>query len=173
MLAVSTIQVLFNEDDKKRLGIQTDTVNSGWSLSLGTRIGIAVGVGCFILLCMALIYYVLARRRRFREGLTKERLIRDLKSIHRRNSPDNGPYINTVGMSVANAGPYLTHEQHDPPPPAYDPRSRGPVGNRPGDSIRPTEGEIRALNEQKAMIQQRLDELESLDIRRNGPRTGS
>ncbi|KAG6061078.1 hypothetical protein E4U17_002658 [Claviceps sp. LM77 group G4] len=173
MLAVSTIQVLFNEDDKKRLGIQTDTVNSGWSLSLGTRIGIAVGVGCFILLCMALIYYALARRRRFREGLTKERLIRDLKSIHRRNSPDNGPYINTMGMSVANAGPYLAHEQHDPPPPAYDPRSRGSVGNRPGDSIRPTEGEIRALNEQKAMIQQRLDELESLDIRRNGPRTGS
>ena len=160
MLAVSSIQVQFNDDDRRRLGIETENMDSGFSLSLGTRIGIAVGVGVFILLCLGLIYYALARRRRSREGLTKDRLMRDLKSIHRRDASNHARY------------PYLVHEASEPPP-AYDPQTRRPPGGRAGDNIRPTDGEIRALNEQKAMIQQRLDELERLEVTRHGPRMGS
>ncbi|KAG6041399.1 hypothetical protein E4U41_004497 [Claviceps citrina] len=171
ILAVTSIQVQFNEDDKRLLGIETDITDSGFSFSLGTRIGIAVGVGVFILLCMGLIYYALARRRRSREGLTKERLIRDLKSIHRRDQLGNGPYNSHSSMSTTNPGPYLAPEQTEPPP-AYDPWSRRPSGNRASDYGRPTDGEIRALNEQKAVIQQRIDELESLEVARNGSRNG-
>ncbi|KAG5982584.1 hypothetical protein E4U55_001690 [Claviceps digitariae] len=160
MLAVSSIQVQFNDDDRRLLGIETDRPDSGFSLSLSTRIGIAVGVGVLILLCMGLIYYALARRRRFREGLTKDRLMRDLKSMHRRDTSGN-------------ASPYLVQAVNEPPP-AYHPQTGRPPGNRAGgDYSRPADGEIRALNEQKAIIQQRLDELESLEVARNGPRRGS
>ncbi|KAG6013947.1 hypothetical protein E4U43_007037 [Claviceps pusilla] len=172
MLAVSSIQVQFNDDDRKRLGIETDSTDPGFSLSLGTRIGIAVGIGVFILFCIGLIYYALARRRRSKEGLTKDRLMRDLKSIYRRDPLDNGRYNNTLSMSIPSAGSYLVHEANEPPP-AYDPQMRRPPSNGAANHSRPTDSEIRALNEQKAMIQQRLDELERLEATRNGPRTGS
>ncbi|KAG5932880.1 hypothetical protein E4U53_001160 [Claviceps sorghi] len=171
-LAVSSIQVQFNDDDRRRLGIETDRTDSGFSLSLGARIAIAAGIGVFILLCMGLIYYALRRRQRSREGLTKERLMQDLKSIHRRDPSDHGQYNSTLSRSAANAGPYLANETNEPPP-AYDPHARRPPGNRAGEYSRPADSEIRVLNEQKAMIQQRLDELESLEATRHGPRMGS
>ncbi|KAG6007258.1 hypothetical protein E4U21_006176 [Claviceps maximensis] len=171
MLAVSSIQVQFNDDDRRRLGIETDRIDPAFPMSLGTRIGIAAGVGVFILLCMGLIYYVLARRRRSREGLTRDRLMRDLKSIHRRGPSDNGRYNNnTLSISTANTGPYLVYEGNEPPPPAYDPQTRRPHGNRAGNCSRPTDDEIRALNEQKAIIQQRLDELERSEATRDESR---
>ncbi|KAG5927271.1 hypothetical protein E4U42_002387 [Claviceps africana] len=171
-LAVSSIQVLFNDDDRRRLGIETDGADSVFSLSLGARIAIAAGVGVFILLCLGLIYYALVRRQRSREGLTKERLMRDLMSLHRRDPSGHGQHNGTLSMSATSTGPYLVHEANEPPP-AYDPHARRPPGNRAGDYGRTADGEIRALNEQKAMIQQRLDELERLEATRDGPRLGS
>lgn len=172
LLAVSTIQVQFGEDDKRRLGIEPDKERSGPPMPLGTRIGIAVGIGAFILLCVGLVYLALVRRRRSREGLTKDRLMRDLKSMHRRGPSGNGPYNSDSSMSSASSGPCFFHGQREPPP-AYDTRSRRSSKHRHGEHGRPTDGEIRALNEQKAVIQQRLDELESLESTRDGPRTGS
>ncbi|KAK2606130.1 hypothetical protein QQS21_003413 [Conoideocrella luteorostrata] len=172
LLAVSTIQVQFGDDDKKRLGISPSKGYQEFSLSLGTRIGIAVGVCAFVLLCLGLICFGLARRRRAREGLTKERLMRDLKTIHRRGPSGNGSYNGDPSMSTVSSGPHFAHEQREPPP-AYDPgRTRRISGNRQSDHGGQRDGEIRVLNEQKAVIQQRLDELEGPEVSQDELRAG-
>lgn len=166
MLAVSTIRVLFGEEDKKQLGIGSNKKGGSTTLSMGARIGIAVGVCAFILLCLGLVYFLLARRRRSREGLTKARLMRDLKTMHRRG---DGPYYGDLSMSTASSSTQFAHPQREPPP-AYDPgRTRRTSGNQDAGGGRPRDGEIRALNEQKAVIQQRIEELQMLEVPRGQP----
>ncbi|KAH0595591.1 hypothetical protein MHUMG1_06767 [Metarhizium humberi] len=161
MLAVSTIQVQFTVEDKKELGIGSDEDGGPRTLSMGARIGIAVGAGAFVLLCLCLIYYILARRRRSREGLTKDRLMRDLKTMHRRGpSTCDGPYAGGLSMSSTISSTQAPYERHEPPP-AYDPgRTRRIPESRDAYSGRQRDGQIRALNEQKAAIEQRIEELQ-------------
>ncbi|KIE03352.1 hypothetical protein MAJ_00866, partial [Metarhizium majus ARSEF 297] len=161
MLAVSTIQVQFTAEDKKELGIGSDEDGVPRTLSMGARIGIAVGACAFVLLCLCLIYYLLARRRRSREGLTKDRLMRDLKTMHRRGpSTCDGPYAGDLSMSSTISSTQATYERHEPPP-AYDPgRTRRIPESRDAYSGRQRDGQIRALNEQKAAIEQRIEELQ-------------
>ncbi|QLI73465.1 uncharacterized protein G6M90_00g102600 [Metarhizium brunneum] len=161
MLAVSTIQVQFTAEDKKELGIGSDEDGVPRTLSMGARIGIAVGACAFVLLCLCLIYYILARRRRSREGLTKDRLMRDLKTMHRRGpSACDGPYAGDLSMSSTISSTQAPYERHEPPP-AYDPgRTRRISGSRDAYSGRQRDGQIRALNEQKAAIEQRIEELQ-------------
>lgn len=170
-LAVDAISVLFTEEDKKQLGIETESKENHKPLSIGSRIGIAVGVGAFILLCLALGYFIVARRRRAREGLTKARLIRDLRTMQAQNR--HGPRSQNDPFSPARS----EMSQIESPPPAYDSRktrlarrahSSGANGRGSG-----TEGEIEALEEQKAAIEQRLEELEvvSSDEQRQRPGT--
>ncbi|TWU77137.1 hypothetical protein ED733_008365 [Metarhizium rileyi] len=121
MLAVSTIQVLFSEQDKKELGIGSDEEDVSRTLSMGARIGIAVSVCAFILLCLGMIYFLLARRRRSREGLTQDRLMRDLKTMHeRRASICNDPYAGDLSMSTSMSSMPVVYGGREPPP-AYDP----------------------------------------------------
>ncbi|KAK9438873.1 hypothetical protein VB005_07021 [Metarhizium brunneum] len=161
MLAVSTIQVQFTAEDKKELGIGSDEDGVPRTLSMGARIGIAVGACAFVLLCLCLIYYILARRRRSREGLTKDRLMRDLKTMHRRGpSTCDGPYAGDLSMSSTISSTQAPYERHEPPP-AYDPgRTRRIPESRDAYSGRQRDGQIRALNEQKAAIEQRIEELQ-------------
>lgn len=168
MLAVSTIRVLFEEEDKKQLGIGTKGKGQSQPLSMSARIGIAVGVCVFILLCLGLIYFLLARRRRSREGLTKDRLMRDLKSMHQRGpSAGDGPYSGALSMTSTNSNTPMTYEQREPPP-AYDPgRTTRISGGRDGDNSRQRDGEIMALTEQKAVIQQRIEELQMQETPRD------
>ncbi|EFY90844.1 hypothetical protein MAC_03207 [Metarhizium acridum CQMa 102] len=170
MLAVSTIQVQFTAEDKKELGIGSDQDDVSRTLSMGARIGIAVGACAFVLLCLCLIYYLLAMRRRSREGLTKDRLMRDLKTMHRRGpSHVDGPYAGDLSMSSTISSTQTAYERREPPP-AYDPgRARRIPESRDADSGRQRDGQIRALNEQKAVIEQRIEELQMQETARHEP----
>jgi hypothetical protein len=162
VLAVSTIRVIFGEEDKKQLGIGPEELRGPRALSMADRIGIAVGVCAFTLFCLGLVYLILSRRRRCREGLTKDRLMRDLKTIHRRG-PSTSDYANVgdQSMSTTNSSTQFAYEQREPPP-AYDPgRTIGNHGRRDVDGGRQRDGEIRVLSEQRAMIQQRIQELQN------------
>ncbi|QUC17834.1 uncharacterized protein UV8b_02075 [Ustilaginoidea virens] len=162
VLAASTIQVLYGAEDRKQLGIDIihgqDHVHF---MSTSTRIGVSVGVGTLVLLCLGLFYFALTRHRRRREGLTEDRLMRDLRSLQGQHPSWDKPCTSRLSMSTADASIHSLHEQHQPPPPAYDPNRAGRApGHGNTDYARDRDGEIRLLREQKAMIQRRLEELE-------------
>lgn len=169
LLAVSTIQVLFGDEDKRQLGINNGKSEPGHPMPLAIRIGIAVGIGAFVLLCLGLAYFAIARRRRSREGLTKERLMRDLKYMHR-----HGPSASTSRNCSVQSMSTVASFRGELPPPAYYPgRTRSSLTRGDAECGLLRDGEIRALHEQKAVIQQRLDELESLPASRDRPNFGS
>ncbi|KAF4594596.1 hypothetical protein GQ602_000209 [Ophiocordyceps camponoti-floridani] len=149
-IAVNAIRALFMEQDKHLLGLTDDEEirheedeATTTSLSLGARIGIAIGVTVIALLSLGAISFCLFRWRHSRRRRAKRMVLHELGAVRSR-----------VRESME---PDTVFDGHDrcvlAPPPAYE-ASAG------GQRAASANEEIRALVAHKAAIQRRIEELE-------------
>lgn len=159
-IAVNTIRALFMDQDRKLLGLSNESEISkdevpDQGLSLGARLGIAFGVGGFVLACICIVTFCVLRSRRLQRRQAKDRGPHELNAVH-----GSHPAAYTPGDHGFDAHDRSAAE----PPPAYEAstmtNSSAELGGEDPDT---RDDEIRALVAQKAAIQQRLEELERRD----------
>ncbi|KJZ73486.1 hypothetical protein HIM_07042 [Hirsutella minnesotensis 3608] len=156
IVAVHTIRALFMEQDKALLGltdgeeISEDDLHQETTLPLGSRIGIALGVAVFAIMCIGFIAFGALRWRSSRQRQAKRRSLHELGILyggqfHRRDRSD-------------------LHGHYCPePPPAYEAtRTMGRVNEDQPETAVGRQDEMRVLIAQKAAIQSRIDALERI-----------
>lgn len=156
-IAVNTIRALFMERDMGLLGltdeekISEDEVRDD-SLPPGVRVGAAIGVAVFALLCMGAITFCLLLWRRSRRRQAKGLASHELGSLC-------GGELGSQDSYAARGGDVAE------PPPAYE--AAGPANDSlgRGDGIA-RQDEIRSLVARKEAIQLRIDELERIGMSR-------
>ncbi|UNI14682.1 hypothetical protein JDV02_001286 [Purpureocillium takamizusanense] len=159
-MAVNTIRALFMEQDKKQLGLTNeneigDVPDKSRPLTIGARVGIALGVAGFVSITLAAITYCILRRRRRRR---------------KKAAPQGQHELACVPDMYGPAGGRLRDGTVAEPPPAYEASlsssSTNPADGE-GENTAARDEEIRVLVAQKAAIQRRLEELERVDDTRN------
>lgn len=155
-MAVNTIRALFMEQDKKQLGLTNDNQigdvpDQPRPLTVGARVGIALGVAGFVSITLAAITYCILRRKRRR----------------RKRAANQGQHeLTCVPDMYGPGGVRLPDGTLAEPPPAYEASlassSTSPADGE-GESTVARDEEIRVLVAQKAAIQRRLEELERAD----------
>lgn len=140
-IAVNTICALFQQSDKSILGISDETQISEipdkpvMGLSVGAKIGIAVGATVLaFILSGAFVFMIIRKRRSGRLSSHELAAIRAHQDYRRRT---------------------------EPPPPAYDVATEtSSLGDNESGSGATRDDEVRVLKAQKAAIQRRLEALE-------------
>ncbi|KND95180.1 hypothetical protein TOPH_00225 [Tolypocladium ophioglossoides CBS 100239] len=162
-IAVNTIRALFMDQDKKLLDLSNESEISreevpDQGLSLGARLGIAFGVGGFVLVCIGTVIFCVLRRRRSRRRQAKGRGPHELNFVH-------GSHLHAPAAYTPGDHGFDAHDQSAAePPPAYEASTMTNSSVEPeGGDPDTREDEIRALVVQKAAIQRRLEELERTD----------
>lgn len=159
-IAVNTIRALFQEVDKKALGLTDESeidnepqFSNG--LSLSARIGIGIAVPVLSLLIIGTLVFVFLRRQRHRRRREKEHNEHNLECMRRRRRLSTSSSIESPRPS--------TRQTTTEPPPAYQAatETNSPAeDDAAADSVASREEEMKILMAQKAVIQRRIEELE-------------
>lgn len=162
-IAVYTIRALFQEEDRKLLGLtgsdEIEGEESKRGLSLSAKVGIGVGVAIFALLALGVgLFFIFRKNSKCRGTGRNSRRGEGTTTMNGNDNHDVSYGANVIPLRTRR----LTNDE--PPPPTYE-ASTGRNSLADGESTdSPTrDDEIRHLRVQKAAIQRRIEELERVE----------